>query len=525
MADASSPLQQQFFAQALGITPEQQQKLMAAQQQEAMANMLLQEGSKPIDTNNRSIGGVATKISPLEGLAKMAQILSGKAQQGSANEALANALSPQPGQQSSGSSSSDPIVAAMPGSTQALFNRLSLPEAMGGSPRAAMELYNTYAAGMKGYNTGVGTAAAGNVPVGTMPPGVSQQPPQMAPPPAIGGGMPVPPQPPVQGPQQLPGAPYDAAADYRQQNGMATPPIDPQRASMGLPIGSNVPMGAPNPSQVTNAAAPQAPPVSAQQLQPPMPPPPPTGGTAPIPAPVAAMPSPLPGESNNQYEARIAAAKAGGSSQAEDTGKNLADATKTYNVAASNLPRAMQRFEQLRQASKNASYGGGVSDQEPEQGFFEHFLPGPDYARNYARTSMGQITEPKTALANQTISQASQQGILAELGPQLAGLRGNKFLEGIASGASGLNAADPPTTKVNAINGLQDQYISNMKSLAEQRRQYGDPTAPSDMNLAQMISQNAAPTSMISVVDPQGKLARVPAVHLPDLIKAGGQIR
>jgi hypothetical protein len=505
MAD-NSPIPWQLTAQAMGITPAQQAKLLSAQQQEAMANALLQQGQSPISTEGRSIGGVGYKISPLEGLAKMADLVSGKYQQNDANAALANALAPDPNAPQQSSQQSDPIVAAMPPPTQALFNRLSLPESMGGSPRAAVELYGQYAAGMKGYNTGVGTAAAGNAPVGTLPPGVGQ-PPQQTPPP-------------------------DAAAAYRQQNGMATPPIDTQRASMGLPIGSNVPMG--NPPMGPGAAQipPQAvPPMPASALGAPpaggIPAPPPSASIPPQPP--QAMPSPLPGETNNQFEARLAAAKAGqtkmaeaagagAASQAEDTGKNLADATKTFNVAASNLPRAMQRFSQLRDAAKNSSYGGGVSEEEPGSTF-------GDYARNYARTGAGQMFEPGRATANQIIDQATKQGVLSELGPQLAGLRGNKFLESIASGASGLNPADPAPTKINAINGLQDQYISNLKSLAQQRRQYGDPAAPSDMSLAQMIAQHASPDSMISVVDPQGNLGRVSAGHLPDLIQSGGQIR
>jgi hypothetical protein len=59
-------------------------------------------------------------------------------------------------------------------------------------------------------------------------------------------------------------------------------------------------------------------------------------------------------------------------------------------------------------------------------------------------------------------------------------LKGNKFLEGIAAGASGLNHSDPPQTKVHAVDGLEAQYISNLKQLAAQRRAYGDNRAPTD---------------------------------------------
>lgn len=493
---ADNPLQQQFFAQALGISPEQQKKLMSAQQQEALAQALLQQGSIPIDTNNRQIGGVGYKVSPLEGVAKLADILSGKYQQNNANENLANALQPQSGGQGQ-SQQADPIVAAMPPPTQQLFNRLSLPEAMGGNPRAAIELYGQYGSGMKAYGTKTGENAAGLAPASALPAGVGQ---------------------PQQPPQTLPMSPPQQGAPPQLGT---QPPIMPVQGGVPLPpVGQNAP---PSPAGGgTSAIAQGAAPVSASALAPP-------SGIIPPPATPAAMPTPNAGESFAAYQARLEAAKAGAvaqagvapageKTQAEDTGKNIADSIKTFNVAAGQLPRAMQRFNQLRQASQQASYGGGVSEEDPGS------MTG-DYARNYARTSVGQMMEPQRATANQIIDQATKQGVLSELGPQLAGLRGNKFLESIASGASGLNPADPPPAKINAINGLQDQYISNLKSLAQQRRSYGDPTAPSDMDLAGLISKNADPSTMVNVVDPMGRAGKVAAQHLPDLIQAGGQIK
>lgn len=164
--------------------------------------------------------------------------------------------------------------------------------------------------------------------------------------------------------------------------------------------------------------------------------------------------------------------------EATKGGENLADAQKTFNVAASNLPRAMQRFQELRDASANASSGLGVNSEG--EGMY------PSLARAF---------EPETAKANQIIQQASKQGILAELGPQLQGLKGNKFLEGIANSASGLNAADPAKVKVNAVNGLQDQYIANLKSLAAQRRQYGDKNAPTDEQIDTEVAKYAPKTA------------------------------
>lgn len=505
------------------ISPDVQSRLLANQQQQAMAQALLQQGQTPIDTNGRMMGAIASKVSPLEGLAKALQTATGIYGQKQANSDYANILNPQaappaPPDGSSGvtapqASAAGPMQNMSPQGQQILqglmqktgmsayeaFQVMQDPSALSriyaslgpttemknaqyaygaGAPGVVGQVLNNQAnPGAVAYNNALGTTAAGNAPAGTMPSGV-------------GGG----------------GAYQGAAGALPVTPAPMTGQPDP---GIMLPGPSGVAGGIPQ----VNASALNAPVAS---------------------APIASPPSPA-GMTNDQYKAALDAWKAGQSAQAqvgpagqktqaEDIGKNIADATKTYNVAASSFPRAMQRFDELRQASKNASSGGGVSDLEPEQGLLEHFLPGPDYARSFARTSAGQLFEPKTATANQTLDQAAKQGILSELGPQLQGLKGNRYLETIASGASGLNPADPDATRQNAINGLQDQYISNMKSLAQQRRQYGDVGAPSDMDMAKLIAQHA-PTQMISVVDPQGKLGRVSAQHLPELIQAGGQIR
>jgi hypothetical protein len=48
------------------------------QQRQAMAQALMQQGMTPLDTNNRTIGGVGYRISPMEGLAKMLQTYVGR---------------------------------------------------------------------------------------------------------------------------------------------------------------------------------------------------------------------------------------------------------------------------------------------------------------------------------------------------------------------------------------------------------------------------------------------------------------
>lgn len=167
----------------------------------------------------------------------------------------------------------------------------------------------------------------------------------------------------------------------------------------------------------------------------------------------------------------------------EDTGANLADTQKTFNVAFSNLPRAMQRFQEVRDAADNASSGLGTSSE------------GGGWMPKLAKTSLGGLVEPKTAGANQTIDTAINQGMISELGPQLQGLKGNKFLESIAGGATGLKRDDPPDVKKQAVNQIQDQYIATIKSLAAQRRSYGDKNVPTDAEIDAAVAQSTPKTA------------------------------
>ncbi len=180
-----------------------------------------------------------------------------------------------------------------------------------------------------------------------------------------------------------------------------------------------------------------------------------------------------------QYQARIApivagqkaeaeVSAAGAKKTAEETGANLADTTKSFNAASANLPRAMERFEELRRAAPIASSGGWGTDESKDD---------PGFKIRYA-----QQFDPKTATANNVISQISSQGILPEVGPviQATGGRGNQFMEKMAATASGIKLADPPETKTQAIQNVRDQYIAQLKSLAAQKRSYGDKSAPSD---------------------------------------------
>lgn len=59
------------------LSPDQQQNLMQLQQQQAIGQALLQQGLQPIDTSNRQVGGMGYRVSPLEGLAKLANMYVG----------------------------------------------------------------------------------------------------------------------------------------------------------------------------------------------------------------------------------------------------------------------------------------------------------------------------------------------------------------------------------------------------------------------------------------------------------------
>ncbi|WP_429497247.1 hypothetical protein ACQUFY_11920 [Robbsia andropogonis] len=99
-----------------GLSPVQQQSLAGYQQQQQIGNALLQQGLTPLDTSNRTVGGVGYRISPLEGIAKLAQALTGAqtARDGAAgqNQLLAQALSGAFGSDGSGAPavSSGPAV-------------------------------------------------------------------------------------------------------------------------------------------------------------------------------------------------------------------------------------------------------------------------------------------------------------------------------------------------------------------------------------------------------------------------------
>jgi len=177
------------------------------------------------------------------------------------------------------------------------------------------------------------------------------------------------------------------------------------------------------------------------------------------------------------------------------TGEAVAEAQKTAKVMQSNLPQVLQRFEDMRTASDAAGYGMG-NDNEG-MGTLQQ---------------MHKSRQDTTANANAVLLQRSAQGILPELGPQLqqAGIKGNKFLESISANASGLDMAAPPQAKKLIIDGLEKQYIANMKATNAQLAASGKP-AMSDSDIDQMVAQHKAGMTKLDLSNP----AAVPAAQPP----------
>lgn len=168
------------------------------------------------------------------------------------------------------------------------------------------------------------------------------------------------------------------------------------------------------------------------------------------------------------------------------TGDALGDASKTLDIMQSNLPMALQRFENMRKAAENSNYGFGTNNE----------------GTGFKQELSNQLSND-TATSNNTLQQYSSQGILPELGPQLAqaGIRGNKFLETLASNASGLNMSAPPATKKALIDGLENTYIGNLKSTAAQLRANGLP-APSDQEINSAVLQIKQSSSLQQLMMP-----------------------
>lgn len=149
-------------------------------------------------------------------------------------------------------------------------------------------------------------------------------------------------------------------------------------------------------------------------------------------------------------------------SEGTKTGDNVAEAAKTLNVMAQNLPVLQGRINAMSDANKSSTFG-----------------PWNDEAGHGLATQYADFRNNPASVANAKLQQLTAQNILPELGPQLAqaGIRGNKFLEQLSSQSSGVDLGKGQDARQAQIDGLLSNYIQNMKSTYNQVKQYGgDPS-------------------------------------------------
>lgn len=128
------------MALANALDPSLYSQQLQAQQQQALAQLLMQQGLAPMG-GTESVGGVAIRRSPMEGLAKMAALLSGQSMQGQANQSLAGLNAQQAASMRAMFGMGDPSspgAAGMPqGQGPALGAALAGPQ--GGQPMPAQQ--------------------------------------------------------------------------------------------------------------------------------------------------------------------------------------------------------------------------------------------------------------------------------------------------------------------------------------------------------------------------------------------------
>lgn len=288
------------------LPPDANAKLQGIQQQQALAQTLLSQGTDPISTQGRQIGGVGYNISPWEGVAKLGQILSGKEQQQDANQQTADLVTGANGGSGSGA---DPYVAmGLPPQVAQLVRYYS----MNGEARAAAELISKFAGPTDlQKNLQIPAGDGSPAPIGGAPtsaPSTQPAPPIPAPPPPQTGGA-------------------SGSWGNDPAGGINIPAPAP-------PEGAQAPIG---------AAAP-IPPVNGSSL---------VGGALPNAAPVAPR---LTGNALQQ-QAQIDAQKAGASKQAEVQGQNIADAQKGMSSIDSRIGNAKAIIQEMKDLSPNVPYG------------------------------------------------------------------------------------------------------------------------------------------------------------------------
>lgn len=405
-------------------------KLRQIQMQQQLGQELQQQGLTPIDTNNRMMGQIAYKISPMEGVAKLAQALGGAYEQTDANSKYAEAL------QGMGQPSMNTMAAIYPEeAAKAMFGDHRPGSSYwtpGGIQQAPTE---------QQINLGILT---NQTPTQTPPQQPAPSPPQGDP----GGGIPAP-QVPVQGPQPLP-TPQgmmppqnDALNQYRQQNGMPAPPIDAQREAMGLPVGAST-------------AAP-IPPVNAS-------------ASNPAPVPPRAMPTPMPGESAAQFQARlevakdvaaatakapIASAQAGATAEAAKQGENIAEAQRGMSQIDSRIANAKDIINQMKSLAPNVPYGPhGIAQMQVDA------------------SDMPIVGSGKSSSNYHTFDTLNQNLFTQEL-PGIVGASGGRIdipLVNAIKGASAVDMDAHPAAKLATLNQLSTM-LDRVQSNAHQNLQ------------------------------------------------------
>lgn len=240
-------------------------------------------------------------------------------------------------------------------------------------------------------------------------------------------------------------------------NQQAPEPTDPtQNPYSNIPAMQGMPSG--------QQPMPQIPPVPQGALGGQQMPPPPT-------MPVSqGMPLPPVGQTSNvpAFNPFSSVSTEAAKKSASENAENAAEAGKTYNVMNANFDNMMQRVKDMTEANKASSF----SPMNTDEG---HGLV----------TMYHDLRNDPTASANAILQQRAAQGVLPELGPALsqAGIKGNKFLEGLANQANNIDLSKGQAGRQTQIDGLMKAYIQNMKSSHDQVSGLGGNPSPLPPNV------------------------------------------
>lgn len=488
------------------LTPQANAQLRDVALQQAYAQSLMQQGAQGVDVNNRQIGGVGYNVSPLEGLNKVAEALVGAYEtkdatkkyndvfvpptsntdatpaQGYAalpDQQTSPQLPPDPQQQPSqqGAGWQSPInpsyaqgitdLARRSGvDPNIMMNTIQDPSAAGriiaslgptpemknaqyaygpqGAPGAVNDIMNYQRnPGAKTYQEGLANAAVGMAPAGTLPTGV--------------GGAP-------QGPgggtgYQLPPPVTQGAVTPLKGGVMGQAPVGMRITDQGIVLDTPAP-----PEKVMDAAVQTA----GRAI--------PGGGGAPQPI-GSGGPAPLPainpaGMTTAQYQAAVAAQKAGAEENAKERGKNLATAQTSADSIDSRIGTAKDTLQHIIDIAPRTSYGMAIGTKE-------------DFANQF---------NGKLAADNADFTNASARLFLQELPAVMSSLsnRGNQFMERQIQEAGSIDLNMHPDAKVRVAQRL-------VKAL-DQAKQMQDTN---------VTLQGGQPTNSVQwVIGPNGQLTR-----------------